>query len=78
METNVEVSAIVRNGAQMPLSPLMTLREVATYCSATLPWVRQQLYKGTLSYQRIGKRFVCKRSEVEQLLARGWHRTSQR
>jgi excisionase family DNA binding protein len=77
MESNVEVCSIARNGGQLPASPVMTLAEAAAYLHATVAWVRQQLYSGALSYQRIGKKHVVKRSEVEQLLARNWRRTSQ-
>jgi len=59
------------------ISPAMTLPEAARFLNATVNAVRTMIYRGQLSYQRVGKRHVVRRDEVEAVLNRGWRRNGK-
>lgn len=60
-----------------PQSPVMDLKQAAEYMHATVPGVRALIYKGILSYQRVGKKHVVPRREVEQHVERSWRRNGK-
>jgi excisionase family DNA binding protein len=55
-------------------SPAMTLAEAAAYLRCGVGAVRRLCYAKKLSWQLRGKHWVVKRSEVEELLEKGWNR----
>jgi len=59
------------------ISPLMDLKEAARFLGTPVYTVRQMVYAGTLAYQKLGKRFVVKRAEVEAVISRGWRRNGK-
>lgn len=59
------------------VSPAMDLKEAAIFLHASVKWVRQQVYSGRLSYQRIGKKHCVPRREVERLLESSWLRNGK-
>jgi excisionase family DNA binding protein len=59
------------------VSPAMDLKQAAIYLNSSVKWVRQQVYAGRLSYQRIGKKHCVPRREVENLLESGWRRNGK-
>jgi excisionase family DNA binding protein len=55
-------------------SPVFTLPQAAQYLSVPTYAIRLLVRRGKLRYQRIGKRFVVPRADVESLLNNGWKR----
>jgi len=56
----------------------MTVLEVAEYLKTPASTIRLKIRRGEFSYQKIGKRFLLKRSEVETHLDKGWQRQGLR
>jgi excisionase family DNA binding protein len=56
----------------------MTLREAALFLRCGVGRVRKLCYSGALSWQMSGKHWVVRRSEVEALLNKGWHRAGDK
>jgi excisionase family DNA binding protein len=67
VSSNVEVS-----------SPLLTVPEAAKFLRAPIYSVRLLIRRGKLRYQRVGKRFVLPRADVEAYLENGWKREGVR
>jgi excisionase family DNA binding protein len=59
-------------------SPVLTVLEVAEFLKVPASTVRLKIRRGEFSYQKIGKRFLLKRSEVETHLDKGWQRQGLR
>jgi excisionase family DNA binding protein len=59
-------------------SPLLTIPEAAKFLHAPIYTVRLLIRRGKLRHQRIGKRFVVPRADVEAHLESGWKREGVR
>jgi len=55
-------------------SPCLTLKEAAQLMGSTVHYVRTLVWSGQVSFQRHGKRFVVPKSEILELIDRGWRR----
>jgi len=50
---------------------LLTIPQAAEYINATTHWtVRQLIYKGELSFVKVGKRFNIRREDLDSWIAR--------
>jgi len=56
----------------------MTIPEVVEFLKVPASTIRLKIRRGEFSYQKIGKRFLLKRSEVETHLDKGWQRQGMR
>ena len=53
-------------------SPVLTIPEAAVFAHASVPAIRKLISSGALAYQRLGKRFLVRRADLEQVLEQGW------
>ena len=56
------------------VGPAMTLKQAAIYLNASEWTVRALYLKGMISFQKLGKRYIFSRTDLDEYIERSWRK----